>query len=845
MFAAILQSLSSLLLLGVFSYAIFVSEALRNRKRTRQALIGLVCGCLVISLGLSSYVLEPHGVLLNAQAGPLIFAGYLGGPIGGLITGTLGAAYKLSEEGPLSGLALFLNLVLPLIGVLVRALRPSEGWPAISRTALGMIVVGYMAHFIVPLAVVTTLPPAAGSHFITLQTALKFAAVGTTSIVLTWLILNYAATFATEAARSRKLAKQLDLTLQHTKIGLFEFNVGDPNINLDAGSIAILGLNQKPGQVPMQVWADQVHPDDLAGLQADVRAAFSGEAETDWVDYRMIHPDGTLRYIRAFWTAERDQTGRAVRITGLNSDQTSIRTEKQHHQESIERLALIAENLPGVVFEIDVTDRHAPELTYISPKCHFLWGHTDEEFYANPGLFFEAHDPADIPDFTAALEAGIASGDPVSHRYQITRQDGEKRWLDYHGGSTSVAGRIKLEALVLDVTREVEGLKQIEHEREIAFRAQKSESMGQLTGGISHDFNNLLAVILGNLELLEDETDPSTQKARIKAATTATLRGADLTRNLLAFARKARLTPEVLDLNTVVREAKSWMGRTLPKTVSVETSLLAGLWPVAADRSSLESALLNLILNAQHAMASHGKVTIETTNLHIDEPIFGARTDELAPGRYVVLAVSDTGEGIKEEDLASVFEPFFTTKPPGSGSGLGLSMTIGFMRQSGGTIQVATERGVGTTFKLFFPVTAQKEQPSRPEKSRAGLSGANRSVLIAEDEAAVRDTLVAMLSRAGYRVTAAKSGDEALKIFEADPTFDLLLTDIVMPGRLQGTHLARAVKQLRADLPVIFMSGYASESTLQGTELNPDDTRLMKPVRRADLLAALANALRP
>ncbi|WP_083100406.1 ATP-binding protein [Pseudophaeobacter leonis] len=295
----------------------------------------------------------------------------------------------------------------------------------------------------------------------------------------------------------------------------------------------------------------------------------------------------------------------------------------------------------------------------------------------------------------------------------------------------------------------------------------------------------------------------------------------------------------------MVREAKSWMERTLPKTVSVETSLLAGLWPVAADRSSLESALLNLILNAQHAMAGHGKVTIEATNLYIDKPIIGAGKDELAPGRYVVLSVSDTGEGIKEEDLASVFEPFFTTKPPGSGSGLGLSMTIGFMRQSGGTIQVATERGVGTTFKLFFPVTTQKEQPARPEKSQAGLSGSGRSVLIAEDEVAVRDTLVAMLSRAGYRVTAATSGDEALKILQADPTFDLLLTDIVMPGRLQGTHLASAVKQLRADLPVIFMSGYASESTLQGTELNPDDTRLMKPVRRADLLAALANALRP
>jgi signal transduction histidine kinase/CheY-like chemotaxis protein len=844
MFAAILQSLSTLLLLGVFFYAIFVSEYLKDRVRTRQALIGVVCGCLVVSLGMSSYILEPNGARLDAQAGPLIFAGYLGGPIGGLITGTMGAAFTLSEGGRLSGLGIFLSLVLPLIGVLVRALRPSEGWPAVSRTAFGMILVAYMVHFIVPFAVVTSLNPDPDRHFIALKNALKFASVGTISIFLTWLILNYAAKFATESARSRKLAKQLDLTLQHTKIGLFEFKVGDPHINLDAGSIAILGLDRKPGLFPMQVWADQVHPDDLAGLQADVRAAFSGEADTDWVEFRMIRPDGELRYIRAFWTAERDQTGRAVRITGLNSDQTHIHAEKQQHEETIERLAVIAENLPGVVFEVDVTDRETPELTYISPKCQSIWGRTDEEFYANPGLFFQVHDPDDIVAFTAALEEGISTGDPVSHRYRITRPDGEKRWLDYHGGSTFVAGRVKLEALVLDVTREVEWLKQIEHQREIAFRAQKSESMGQLTGGIAHDFNNLLAVILGNLELLEDDNDPSTQKARIKAATTATLRGADLTRNLLAFARKARLTPEVLDLNAVVREAKNWMGRTLPKTVSVETALLAGLWPVAADRSSLESALLNLILNAQHAMAEHGTVTIETDNLDIHEAVIGTGTEARAPGRYVMLAVSHPGEGIKEDDLASIFEPFFTTKPTGSGSGLGLSMTVGFMRQSGGTIHVATERGIGTTFKLFFPVTAQKEQSPRPVQLETGFSGVGQRVLIAEDEAAVRDTLVTTLSRAGYSVTAAVSGDDAFRIFKADPTFDLVLTDIVMPGTLQGTHLAKALKQLRSDVPVIFMSGYASEATLQGTELKPEDTRLMKPVQRADLLAALAHALR-
>lgn len=589
---------------------------------------------------------------------------------------------------------------------------------------------------------------------------------------------------------------------------------------------------------------DLIHPEDLKNLQAHIKEAFSGEADTDWLDFRMLRPDGELRYIRAFWTAERDQTGKVIRLTGLNSDQTSIKKEKQQHQETIERLALIAENLPGVIFEVDVTDRDAPELTYISPKCQAIWGHTDDEFYANPGLFFKAHDPDDIPHFTAALEEGILNGATVSHRYRITRKDGEKRWLDYHGGSTSVAGRVKLEALVLDVTREVEGLKQVDHEREIAFRAQKSESMGQLTGGIAHDFNNLLAVILGNLELLEDEQDPSTQMARIKAATTATLRGADLTRNLLAFASKARLTPEVLDLNAVVSEAKNWMGRTLPKTVSVETSLLAGLWPIAADRSSLESALLNLILNAQHAMSGQGHVTIKTDNLHIHEAVIGTRTEELAPGRYVVLSVSDSGEGIKEEDLASIFEPFFTTKAPGSGSGLGLAMTVGFMRQSGGTIQVSTERGVGTTFKLIFPVTEQQAPSPRPDQLEAALAVAGRRVLIAEDEAAVRDTLVTTLSRAGYRVTEAVSGDDALRIFEADPTFDLLLTDIVMPGTLQGTQLASALKQIRPDLTVIFMSGYASEATLQGTELKPGDTRLMKPVRRADLLAILAKALR-
>jgi CheY-like chemotaxis protein len=313
---------------------------------------------------------------------------------------------------------------------------------------------------------------------------------------------------------------------------------------------------------------------------------------------------------------------------------------------------------------------------------------------------------------------------------------------------------------------------------------------------------------------------------------------------LLAFARKARLTPEVLDLNNVVREAKNWMGRALPESVLVETSLLAGVWPIEADRSSLESALLNLILNARDAMSGQGNLTIETANVRIDEAYINARQEELTPGRYVMLAVSDTGEGISEGDLTSIFEPFFTTKPLGEGSGLGLSMTVGFMKQSGGTVQVYSEVGEGTTFKLYFPVAVAvdaKRELAKPIPAEAQVAGSGRRVLVAEDESAVRDTLVTILERAGYVVTATTSGDNALAIFEADPTFDLLLTDIVMPGKLQGTHLAKALRQRWPDLPIIFMSGYASEATVHGNGLKPEDIRLMKPVRRADLLAALAN----
>ncbi|WP_204218488.1 PAS domain-containing protein [Loktanella sp. S4079] len=821
-----------------------MSRHLQSKRRLQQVLIGLVFGILVISLGINAYIMPPRNVPLDANAGPLIFAGYLGGPIGGVITGLIAAWYATINSGQIPILGIYINLAIPAVGVLVQYIVPPQSWPRIPLKAIIYLVCIFPFLFSVPIIVAGSQIPVGNGYLIAGKMASILAAVGIASILLTWQILKYAERFASEASRSAELSKRLDLTLQNSGMGVFERFVGKTNVYFDAGLIETYGLDMSAGLVPAAIWEDLIHPEDLPRLQSDIKKADTGVTDRSTLDFRVIRPDGQTRFVRSSWVAEYDADGKPLRIIGVQSDLTDIRQEELNHLNTQKRLALMAENLPGVVIQSDLTDRDTPLLTFISPKCQTIWGYTDQEFYADNWLLFNAHDPEDLDDFIALLFGALDTGEPIAHRYQTTTRDGETRWLDFHGSATHIEGRDLIEAIVLDVTSEVHIQEQAEKEREIAYRAQKSESIGQLTGGVAHDFNNLLAVVLGNLELLADENDPETRQELLDAAISATMRGADLTKNLLAFARKARLTPEVLDLNNVVREAKNWMGRTLPESVSVETSLLAGLWPILADRSSLESALLNLILNARDAMALRGNLTIETANVRIDEAYIDQRQEELTPGRYVMLAVSDTGEGISAENLATVFEPFFTTKPPGSGSGLGLAMIAGFMKQSGGSVQVYSEVGEGTTFKLYFPVTGEAKKLADRAIAEGVKTGATASrILLAEDEEAVRDTLVIMLERAGYDVTAAQTGDRALEIFEDDQSFDLLLTDIVMPGKLQGTHLSKALRKLRSDLPVVFMSGYASEATVHGNGLRPEDIRLMKPVQRADLLSAVAQAL--
>jgi PAS domain S-box-containing protein len=373
-------------------------------------------------------------------------------------------------------------------------------------------------------------------------------------------------------------------------------------------------------------------------------------------------------------------------------------------------------------------------------------------------------------------------------------------------------------------------------------RAQRLEAVGQLTGGIAHDFNNLLTVVIGNLDLLQGRLagDPKAS-AFAETALNAALRGAALTRQLLAFARRQSLDAKVIDINERVTATMALLQRTLGEDIEVTTELASDLWPAFADPTQLESALVNLAINARDAMPQGGRLLIETANKRIDENHV-AKNFDAAPGDYVMLAVSDTGIGMPLEVLARVFEPFFTTKPTGKGSGLGLSMVYGFAKQSQGHVQIYSEVGHGTSVRLYLP-RARQSGGAVIERPLDALptARANERILAVEDNPDVRRIVVAQLAELGYRVLEAANGEAALKLLVEGEPVDLLFSDVVMPGGMTGHALAQAARRLRPGLKVLLTSGFPKGQDAASSE--EFHNLLIKPYRKAELAAKIRAAL--
>jgi len=373
-------------------------------------------------------------------------------------------------------------------------------------------------------------------------------------------------------------------------------------------------------------------------------------------------------------------------------------------------------------------------------------------------------------------------------------------------------------------------------------QALKMEAVGQLTGGIAHDFNNLLAIISGNLELAEEDADPGSPQADlIRRALGAAGRGSDLVSRLLAFSRGQTLRPRIVNVNDQVAGMSDLLSRTLGSPIEMQTRMASKPWPVSVDPNQLESAILNLAVNARYAMPDGGKLTITTANKRL-----GARSAlaELPAGRYVQISVADTGTGMTKETIERAFDPFYTTKPVGEGTGLGLSMVYGFVRQSGGDVTIRSKRGSGTTITIYLPraTPGSGGEVASPESGKLPR-GEGESILLVEDDPDLRMMTGATLRGLGYEVIEADTGPAALETLEKNSKVRLMLTDIVLAGGMRGDELAAEVRRLHARTCIIFTSGHADSALPEDVLAGRDTSLLRKPYRRAELAGAVRRAL--
>jgi PAS domain S-box-containing protein len=436
------------------------------------------------------------------------------------------------------------------------------------------------------------------------------------------------------------------------------------------------------------------------------------------------------------------------------------------------------------------------------------------------------------------LDYVLKHGTPVEN-FEIQaahhqHRDTQRNWLCSFLPARSDTGEmIGIAISILDIT----SLKEAESEKhtltEQLHQTQKTEALGRLTGGIAHDFNNMLGVILGTLEFVSDRTTDDTVKPLIERIRQAAERAGELTQRLLAFARQQPLNPRTVDVGALISDLAKLLTRSIDATIDIRCVLPPDLWKAEVDPSQLESAVLNLAINARDAMPSGGKLTIEAWNTTLDHEYADAH-DEVEAGDYVVVCVSDTGTGMSAATIAKVFEPFFTTKEVGKGSGLGLSMVHGFIKQSKGHIQIYSELGLGTVVKLYVPRAHVDGSPQLQQHAEEVQHG-TEVVLVVEDEEMMRETAVLLLESLGYKTIVAHNGVEAVPIIESDQHIDVLFTDIVMPGGVDGISLGETARQLRPAMPVIYASGYTDNAITHQGRLPANTHFLQKPYRRVEL----------
>ncbi len=570
-------------------------------------------------------------------------------------------------------------------------------------------------------------------------------------------------------------------------------------------------------------WKESVHPDDLPRLDQVFRSAPDGEYE---VEYRIVRPDGEVRCIRDRAFAIRDGDGRIVRYAGVAEDVTERKRADEELRRGEARFRMLFDGVSDAVFVYELEeDGEVTLLREVNAVACERLGYTREEMLRRHPLDFDA--PESLPESEAAMETLRGEGRVMGERVHVAR-DGTRIPVEVNARAIQLDGR----TTVISIARDIRERKRVEEalreSQEQLLHAQKMEAVGRLAGGVAHDFNNMLTAIKGFAQLLLlDLPIESPLREYVEEIQRAAERSADLTRQLLAFSRRQILQPKVLDLNQVVRDMDRMLRRVIGEDVELAHALEPRADRVRADPGQLEQVIMNLAVNARDAMPHGGKLRLETRNVEV-------RADDvvhppfLRPGRYVGLSVRDTGRGMDPEVHAHVFEPFFTTKA--QGTGLGLATVYGIVKQSDGYVWAESEPGRGSCFHVLLPRVEAAPQPAYAQEGPpAALSEGVGTVLLVEDEPAVRRLTHRVLLRSGYRVLEAGSGPEALRVFEGEEgRIDLLVTDVVMPG-MGGPELVGHLASRSPAMRVLYMSGYADDAVVRQGLLTPGNRFLSKP----------------
>jgi len=584
------------------------------------------------------------------------------------------------------------------------------------------------------------------------------------------------------------------------------------------------------GELDGDDWGKIVHPDDIPRtLENWTRALQSAEPYDN--EFRLRRADGIYRWFLSRAVPARDETGKIIRWIGTNTDlddQKKIAAELASLNETLEQRVQEKTRERDRIWNVShdlmvVTDR-AGVWRNVNPALTRTLGWTEADLRDRSSDWIMHPDDRET---TRSQIAALAGGAPmIRFESRLRHRDGTYRWLSW----MAVPDEDRVYAVARDITADKAAAERLKATEDALRQSQKMEAVGQLTGGIAHDFNNLLTGIVGSLDLMQTRLDQGRTDSLpryINAAMTSANRAAALTHRLLAFARRQPLVPKSVEANHLVLSLEDLLRRTIGETIELRIVAADGLWSTLCDPNQLESALLNLAINARDAMPEGGTLTIATGNAQV--ATLNSPVPALSPGDYVCITVTDTGTGMTPEVVARAFDPFFTTKPLGQGTGLGLSMIYGFAQQSKGHVVIDSRLGHGTSVKLYLPrhLGDSTQEPVHTE-SVQDRAVAGETVLVVEDEPVVRSVIVEMLHEQGYRVIEAVDGPSGLAVLGTAGRIDLLLTDVGLPG-MNGRQLADQARETRPGLRILFMTGYAETTVVADGFLEAGMEMITKP----------------